>query len=110
MANGNITRYKAVSNLSSRMLEAARANDWDNLCALEREAATLMQEIRTDDEIAQQAILDNESLRNEKIALIRKILADDREIRSHADPWMESIRTMLSCGSKKRAINNMYGI
>jgi flagellar protein FliT len=110
MSSTNLTRYKAVSALSARMLDAARANDWDHLSALEQEVATLMQVAKEEDATSHTHYMENESLRLEKVALIQQILADDREIRSYTEPWMESVRALLSEGSRKRAVNNMYGV
>lgn len=110
MMNANLAQYEHVCSLSSRMVEAARANDWDNLCALEHEAAMLIAQVKQSDPAAQHEILSDETLRRRKIALIHQILADDREIRSHAQPWLESVRTMLAASTRQRAVKNMYGM
>lgn len=110
MMNTNIAQYESVCLLSSRMVAAARANDWDNLCALEHEAAALIEQVKRSDPAAQHEILSDETLRRRKIALIHQILADDREIRSHAQPWLESVRVMLAASSRQRAVKNMYGM
>jgi len=110
MMNANIAQYESVCHLSSRMVEAARANDWDNLCALEREAAELIEQVRISDSAAQREILSDEALRRRKVALIHQILADDREIRSHAQPWLESVRVMLAASTRQRAVKNLYGM
>lgn len=110
MMNANISQYESVCLLSSRMVAAARANDWDNLCELEHEAATLIEQVKMSDPAAQHEILGDETLRQRKIALIHQILANDREIRSHAQPWLESVRVMLAASSRQRAVKNLYGI
>ncbi|KAF7598184.1 MAG: flagellar protein FliT [Candidatus Dactylopiibacterium carminicum] len=98
-----------MSDLSGQMLEAARANDWDGLCALEHEVASLRDHLVHEDPPALAVALD-ESTRQRKLALIRKILADDREIRAYAMPWMEDVKHLLSGGARKRAINQAYGM
>lgn len=110
MMNANIAQYENVCSLSSRMVEAARANDWDNLCALESEARALIEQVKLSDPLAQTEIMRDETLRRRKVALIHQILADDREIRSHAQPWLESVRILLAANSRQRAVKSLYGM
>jgi len=107
--NAPISLYESILQLSGRMVVAAEANDWDLLCTLESEVTLLRERLQHEDQPYQQASLD-EAARQRKAALIRKILADDREIRSHAEPWMESVRTLLAGGARQRAVNNAYGV
>lgn len=103
-----LERYEA-------MAEAARANDWERLSALEREAAALREVARagTDgagatDDAATQAKLPPA----EAAALregIERLLALDAEIRSHTDPFLSSVRKLLSAGRQERALRNAYG-
>ncbi|NSL55183.1 flagellar protein FliT [Uliginosibacterium aquaticum] len=101
--------YEAMHHLSSEMLVAARANDWDQFCLLEREAAELRDRLVRYEMPASPAPLD-EGGRARKVALIQQILAEDREIRSHTDPWLEHVRALLAGNSRQRAINNAYGL
>lgn len=110
MMNANIAEYESVCDISSRMVEAARANDWECLCALERQAAALIEKVKASDPSAKHEIMHNESLRRHKVALIHQILADDREIRSHAQPWLESVREMLAASTRQKAVKNIYGM
>lgn len=103
-----IDLYETMSDLSGQMVQAAQANDWDELDRLERQVATLRDTLMIQDPVSAASAQD-ETTRARKIALIRKILADDREIRSHAEPWMESVRNLLSGSSKQRAVNAAYG-
>ncbi len=100
-----LARYEA-------MAEAACANDWDRLSALEREAAELRETARTGaDAGADAATLatlpaaEAESLR----ADIERLLALDAEIRTHADPFLASVRKLLSAGRQERTVRNAYG-
>ena len=100
-----LARYEA-------MAEAARANDWDRLSALEREAAELRDAARAGaDAAADTATLatlpaaEAESLR----AGIERLLALDAEIRTHADPFLASVRKLLSAGRQERTMRNAYG-
>lgn len=98
--------YENMSHLSGDMVEAARANDWDRLTELEAKVAQLRDQLMSQ---AKTPVRD-ESVRNQKIALIRKLLEDDREVRSHAEPWMESVKALLAGNVRQRAVQNAYGV
>ena len=100
-----LARYEA-------MAEAARANDWDRLSALEREAAELRDAARAGADAAADAATlatlpaaEAESLR----AGIERLLALDAEIRTHTDPFLASVRKLLAGGRQERAVRNAYG-
>ena len=100
-----LARYEA-------MAEAARANDWERLSALEREAAELRETARAGADAAADAATlatlpaaEAESLR----AGIERLLALDAEIRTHTDPFLASVRKLLAGGRQERAVRNAYG-
>ncbi len=107
--DASISLYESMGALSSAMMEAARANDWDELCRLETQVAAIRDTLALQDPPQRQNLL-AEPDRQRKIALIRQILADDREIRAHAEPWLENVRVLLSSGSRQRALNSAYGM
>ncbi|ATE59434.1 flagellar protein FliT [Thauera sinica] len=93
-----LARYQA-------MADAARANDWDTLAALEREAAELRAACIAR---AGSAAADAQ----ERAALaegMQRILALDAEIRSHAEPFLTAVRKLLSDGVRDRAVRAAYG-
>ena len=47
--------------------------------------------------------------RQKKIALIRRILNDDKEVRVHTEPWMDNVRQLLSGGARERNVRAAYG-
>lgn len=100
-----ISLYREMSILSSRMVEAARAHDWDTLIELERAVAALRNSLLNDD--------DNSGLSSSalklKSELIQRILADDAEVRRHTEPWMEHIRKFLGSGARQRQLEQAYG-
>lgn len=108
-----LERYEA-------MAEAARANDWERLSALEREAAALREAARagadaqganaagaTDDAAALAKLPPAEAARLREG--IERLLALDAEIRSHTDPFLSSVRKLLSAGRQQRALRDAYG-
>lgn len=78
--------YENVSQLTRQMLAAARSRDWDTLHRLERDCASQASRLRD----GQPPSLSGE-LRARKVRLLQAILADDREIRTITEPWMEQL-------------------
>ncbi|MBS0543656.1 MAG: flagellar protein FliT [Proteobacteria bacterium] len=100
-----LTRYEA-------MAAAARANDWDRLAALEREAAELREAARAGADAAADAVAQSALPAAERAALragIERMLALDAEIRNHADPFLASVRKLLAAGRQERAVRSAYG-
>jgi flagellar protein FliT len=100
-----LAMYETMSTISARMVEAARANDWDRLVALEKDCAGLARELEGGDRPQPLAGAERER----KIALIRQILADDAEGRRHTEPWMEQVRQFLGGGARERNVRRAYG-
>lgn len=98
--------YEQMCALSSRMVEAARAHDWEQLIDLERSVSDLRQALLTQpDHNLQGPPLELERKRD----LIQRILRDDAEVRRHTEPWMEQVRRFLSGDARKRRIDRAYG-
>jgi flagellar protein FliT len=97
--------YEQMCALSNRMVEAARAHDWEQLIDLERAVADLRETLTQD---AERAPVDaHESAK--KRALIQRILQDDAEVRRHTEPWMEHVRHFLTGNVRKQRIDQAYG-
>lgn len=96
--------YEQMSALSTRMVEAARANDWERLIDLERAVASLRNTLLDDEGTSADA---TEAAR--KRDLIQRILKDDAEVRRHTEPWMEQVRRFLSGGARKQQVDKLYG-
>jgi flagellar protein FliT len=47
-------------------------------------------------------------MQQQKIELIHKILADDAEIRTHTEPWMKSVQTLLGNAGMARRVQQAY--
>ena len=97
--------YEQMSALSTRMVDAARANDWDLLIDLERAVASLREALLKEPDAGKTA--PHEVSR--KRELIQRILRDDAEVRRHTEPWMEHVRHYLSGGNRKRQLDRAYG-
>ena len=100
-----ISLYQEMSALSSRMVEAARANDWETLIKLERSIAALRNSLLQEDDNSNQSASELKI----KSQLIQRILADDAEVRRHTEPWMEQLRKFLGGDAKRREVEQAYG-
>lgn len=98
--------YERMSELTDQMVSAARDNDWDRLCELELEMGKLRDWLQLHDTAPVRL---EESERQRKIELIKRMLAGDREVRRHTEPWMEDVRTLLASGSRTRSLQATYG-
>lgn len=100
-----IDLYQEMNALSAGMVEAAQAQDWDRLVALEQSVSALRNELQRDDE----SIILSPAERELKAALIQQILDNDAEIRRHTEPWMEHVRGYLGDTRARRRIDQAYG-
>ncbi|PKO56709.1 MAG: flagellar protein FliT [Betaproteobacteria bacterium HGW-Betaproteobacteria-21] len=105
------TELDTLLALYEAMADAAQANAWDTLATLEREAATLRSAFRARDQstdpdtMAALAAPEADALRSR----IERILVLDGEIRAHTDPFLVSVRKLLSTDTRSRAMRNAYG-
>jgi flagellar protein FliT len=100
---------ESMSAVSTRMVAAAQANDWDLLAELERQLADLRRQLTLLEPTGSQAEPLSSEQRLHKVALIQRILADEQEIRSHVDPWMASTRRLLLSDTRARTMRAAYG-
>ncbi|MDB5814259.1 MAG: flagellar protein FliT [Rhodocyclales bacterium] len=107
MQDNSLTHYETMCRLTGMMAEAARENDWALLSSLEREVAVLRDRLRTEDANGIHVDLD-ESQRLHKRDLILRMLADDREIRRHTEPWMTRVRALLAGSLLERNVRKAY--
>ena len=83
--------YEAVAATTAKMLEAARAGDWQKLTELEAVCAEYARRIT---QHATTQPLNSREL-EQKLASIKQILADDKEIRNLAQPWMVKLSALF---------------
>ncbi|MCL2655858.1 MAG: flagellar protein FliT [Betaproteobacteria bacterium] len=103
-----VALYERMSELSATMAEAARANDWDHLSNLELEIRQIRDKLQMLEPAEGPAIPLSGTDRQRKMELIKQILQDDREVRRHTEPWMESVRAMLGGNARGRAVRAAY--
>jgi len=99
-------RFEAMSRLSRQMVVAARQNDWDALCRLESELAALRDQPAPDPQaLARLPQAERERL----VALITSMQADDAAVREVVEPFLDSVRGLLSSRSRSRDLRRSYG-
>lgn len=100
-----ISLYEAVAVITNQMLAAARQGDWDRLVELESRCASHVETLRAGEPPAP---LTGES-RMRKVKIIKKILADDREIRNLTEPWMAQLSQLINSNGNERKLSHAYG-
>ncbi|CAM8635516.1 flagellar biosynthesis protein FliT [Comamonadaceae bacterium] len=76
--------YKAIEDSSAKMLEAAKAEDWDGVMRFEGACAVLIEQLR---QRARSEELDA-AAKAEKTRIMQRILHNDAQIRYLAEPWL----------------------
>lgn len=90
-----LSLYESVAEVTGHMLLAAQEQDWDKLSELEGYCAQYVEKLK----IYEQTEPLTGEAHARKLACIKRILADDREIRNLMAPWMVKLNTMLNNSS-----------
>jgi flagellar protein FliT len=81
----------AVESTCVRMLEAARVDDWDRVASLQATTEALLAGARSRPEAALAP-----AEQREKLAILRRIVILDGEIRRLREPWQGSLERLLA--------------
>jgi flagellar protein FliT len=84
--------YEALERASNDMLAAARAADWDQVVKLEGACVLLIAQLK---HAATEQNLAAEEAR-QKNRIMQRILVNDAEIRTLAEPWLDELDQMMS--------------
>jgi flagellar protein FliT len=87
------------------MLEATREQKLDELVEAEARRSELIARLR-DLETGSQP---NADLMRRKMVFIRKILADDAQIRELTQPWLVTLERLLGGVSNEKNLRRIYG-
>ena len=96
--------YEEVAGITSKMLDAARDSDWDSLISLEAHCANRINILKVSDQRPPM----NENERQRKLSIIKKILADDNEIRTITEPRLAQLASLISSSGNERKLNHAY--
>lgn len=95
--------YESLCEQYIAMAEAAEANEWERLTALEFEARALRKRIQDTPGGVPEA-------ESERVAtVIRRILELDEAVRTHAEPFLESTRKLLAGTVQSNNVRKAYG-
>lgn len=96
--------YGSISAKTGEMLDAARNSDWDRLVALEQDCRALIETLRRSDAGGGAGA----RFVQRKVALLRKVLADDAEIRKFTEPWMTQLEAYLGNARQEYRLRRAY--
>ncbi len=100
-----ISLYESVADLTDQMLAAARQEDWDLLSRLESDCAHVVNVLKQNEA----SVRLSDDRRDRKIAILKKILEDDRDIRNLTDPGLQKLSALIKNTSTERKLANAYG-
>jgi flagellar protein FliT len=87
-----LSYYEALERASADMLAAARAADWEQVVKLEGACVLLIAQLK---HAATEQNLGSDEARM-KNRIMQRILVNDAEIRTLAEPWLENLDQMLA--------------
>ena len=96
--------YGSISTKTGEMLEAAKNSDWERLVALEHDCRALIEKLKRSDAGAGAGA----RFLQRKVAFIRKVLADDAEIRKITEPWMTQLEAYLGSARQEHRLQRAY--
>jgi len=100
-----IALYEEVAKVTKQMLAAAKQQEWDRLADLESSCAAYVEQLK----LLEVSVTLNSDARERKVASIKQILADDKEIRTLVSPWMAKLGSMMNSNQTEKKLNRTYG-
>jgi flagellar protein FliT len=102
--NAVIEKYESLALITGKMRDAAAQGEWDLLAELEKQSSAKVAEMMKADLAPA-----DESTRLRKVALIKKILADDAVIRNQTEQWMAQLQRIMSSARSEDKLQKAYG-
>jgi flagellar protein FliT len=99
-----IVFYEKVAGLSKQMLVAAKQENWDALTELEAHCAEHVATLNS----TESTLPLPRDVSARKLASIKSILADDREIRNIVSPWMFKLNSLMGSIHMENKLTNAY--
>ena len=101
-----ISLYESVADLTDQMLAAAREENWNLLSKLEADCAHVVGVLKENEA----AVKLSDDRRERKVNILKKILADDRDIRNLTDPGLKKLSSLIQNTSTERKLASAYGV
>ena len=100
-----IMNYESLSSITTQMRDAALHGKWDQLISLEQQCSQYVATMKPEDAATK---LD-EPTRQRKIQLIKKILADDADIRNRTEMWTTQLQRIMHSNRQEQRLQEAYG-
>jgi flagellar protein FliT len=94
--------YEFLATLTGQMRSAADRGEWNSLISLEQQLNLRVAGMALADEPP------DETSRLRIVQLLRKILADDAEIRSNTQNWMRQLKDIMQSNQQEQRLNRAY--
>jgi flagellar protein FliT len=91
-----LSYYEAIEQASADMLQAARTGNWDQVVKLEGACVLLISQLKH--AARGEALAPAEAQLKSRI--MQRILVNDAEIRTLAEPWLEDLDNMMAGRSR----------
>jgi flagellar protein FliT len=98
-----LEEYQHLSDITGQMRSAAAEGEWDRLVSLEQECKRKVEAIKPRDVIPA-----SPEERSQKLALLKKILADDADIRNRTESWMEQLQRIMHSARSEQRLQQTY--
>jgi flagellar protein FliT len=97
--------YQHLVDLSEKMLGAARSAEWEIVSSLEDQCSLVIDELK----LLKDRTGDHLQFKQEKMRLIRQILAIDADIRDLAQPKLAQLEGAMRAPRVSRRLSSAYG-
>lgn len=101
-----LRNYEALSVIMEEMRQAATEERWETLVDLEQQSRLLVEAMKPLDATT---ALDVDA-KQRKIALIKKILNDDADIRNRTQTWLKQLQCLMQSNKRELQLHQTYGI
>lgn len=101
--------YEQIAAVTEHMVALARAASWEELIAVELQFRAHVAYIKTIEERLDAADTLDASQLAHKHRLLKRILADDAEIRDNISPKMAQLSALMGSLKRQQSLNQAYG-
>jgi flagellar protein FliT len=96
--------YESIKRTTGEMLRAAQRGDWEELLRQEASCFELIEQVKTQTKLHP---LGSEEAQ-QKVNIIRQVLADDAAIRDLLNPWLAKVGSMLQTNTMAKKAEQAY--
>lgn len=100
-----ISEFTSLTALSDEMRIAADHSEWDKLITLEKTYNEQMHKLSA----LIDALTPADARTPQVVALIRKILQNDEDIRAHTKIWIDQLDNIIKSNRQEQRLNQAYG-